>query len=291
MLEHLFYVLDINKLSNNLREVLFVFFLRTFFCLSLKVFPSHFTQQRCKDLLTPSSDLDSRLCSGPSSGGGSSRSASQSQSNPSSNSSTTQNSFGSSSVTPQSLGISTDFWDLLVKLDNMNVSRKGKASMKTVPLGGSAEAEGAQLSLETSPLGQLMNMLSHPVIRRSSLLTEKLLRLLSLISIALPDNKATEVPAAHPTPQAATSTVATSSGPTVTTQVVVSTQPVVPGPGVSVVAATPTSSSDSLTSSQTSSTTISIPTFTGIIPTGSLNLLQRKKQCFTDYNMHSISNV
>uniref|UniRef100_A0A3P8UPN2 E3 ubiquitin-protein ligase HUWE1 n=1 Tax=Cynoglossus semilaevis TaxID=244447 RepID=A0A3P8UPN2_CYNSE len=194
-----------------------------------KVFPSHFTQQRCKDLLTPSSDLDSRLCSGPSSGGGSSRSASQSQSNPSSNSSTTQNSFGSSSVTPQSLGISTDFWDLLVKLDNMNVSRKGKASMKTVPLGGSAEAEGAQLSLETSPLGQLMNMLSHPVIRRSSLLTEKLLRLLSLISIALPDNKATEVPAAHPTPQAATSTVATSSGPTVTTQVVVSTQPVVPG--------------------------------------------------------------
>uniref|UniRef100_A0A7N9B172 E3 ubiquitin-protein ligase HUWE1 n=1 Tax=Mastacembelus armatus TaxID=205130 RepID=A0A7N9B172_9TELE len=125
-----------------------------------KVFPSHFTQQRCKDLSAASSDLDSRLCSGSSG----------------------------------SLGISTDFWDLLVKLDNMNVSRKGKASMKTVPLGGSAEAEGGQFSLETSPLGQLMNMLSHPVIRRSSLLTEKLLRLLSLISIALPDNKATEVP-------------------------------------------------------------------------------------------------
>lgn len=83
----------------------------------------------------------------------------------------------------------------------MNVSRKGKASMKTVPLGASGEAEGAQLSLEASPLGQLMNMLSHPVIRRSSLLTEKLLRLLSLISIALPDNKATEVPAGHPVPQ------------------------------------------------------------------------------------------
>lgn len=82
------------------------------------------------------------------------------------------------------------------------MSRKGKASMKTVPLGASGEAEGAQLSLEASPLGQLMNMLSHPVIRRSSLLTEKLLRLLSLISIALPDNKATEVPAGHPVPQA-----------------------------------------------------------------------------------------
>uniref|UniRef100_A0A3Q3BL04 E3 ubiquitin-protein ligase HUWE1 n=1 Tax=Haplochromis burtoni TaxID=8153 RepID=A0A3Q3BL04_HAPBU len=153
-----------------------------------KVFPSHFTQQRC------------------SSGGG---------------------------------GISTDFWDLLVKLDNMNVSRKGKASMKTVPLGGSAEAEGAQFSLETSPLGQLMNMLSHPVIRRSSLLTEKLLRLLSLISIALPDNKATEVPAGHPTPQAPNPNTATSSGATasVTTQgtaAVGAMQSTVAGPGASV---------------------------------------------------------
>uniref|UniRef100_A0A3Q3W3I7 E3 ubiquitin-protein ligase HUWE1 n=1 Tax=Mola mola TaxID=94237 RepID=A0A3Q3W3I7_MOLML len=182
-----------------------------------KVFPSHFTQQRCKDLSTSASDLDSRLCSVSSGGGGGgvgSRSMPQPQSNPSSNSSNTQNSLGSTAATLQSLGISTDFWDLLVKLDNMNVSRKGKASMKTVPLGGSAEAEGAQFSLESSPLGQLMNMLSHPVIRRSSLLTEKLLRLLSLISIVLPDNKATEVPAGHPTPQAATS-VATSSGATV----------------------------------------------------------------------------
>uniref|UniRef100_A0A4W6F1L8 HECT-type E3 ubiquitin transferase n=1 Tax=Lates calcarifer TaxID=8187 RepID=A0A4W6F1L8_LATCA len=224
-----------------------------------KVFPSHFTQQRCKDLSTSSSDLDSR---------------SQSQSNPSSNASNTQNSLGSSVITPQSLGISTDFWDLLVKLDNMNVSRKGKASMKTVPLGGSAEAEGAQFSLETSPLGQLMNMLSHPVIRRSSLLTEKLLRLLSLISIALPDNKATEVPAGHPTPQAANPSTATSSGATapVTTQgaaSVGSTQPTVTGPGASVGAgAQGTSSGTSLAVSQTSSTTISIPTSTGITSTG-----------------------
>uniref|UniRef100_A0A3P8NPJ3 HECT-type E3 ubiquitin transferase n=1 Tax=Astatotilapia calliptera TaxID=8154 RepID=A0A3P8NPJ3_ASTCA len=200
-----------------------------------KVFPSHFTQQRCKDLSASSSDLDSRLCS----------------------------------------GISTDFWDLLVKLDNMNVSRKGKASMKTVPLGGSAEAEGAQFSLETSPLGQLMNMLSHPVIRRSSLLTEKLLRLLSLISIALPDNKATEVPAGHPTPQAPNPNTATSSGATasVTTQgtaAVGAMQSTVAGPGASVGAvAQGTSSGTSIATSQTSSTTISIPTSTGTISTGS----------------------
>ncbi|XP_056588306.1 E3 ubiquitin-protein ligase HUWE1 [Triplophysa dalaica] len=178
-----------------------------------KVFPSHFTQQRCKDLLSSlSSELDPRLCGSLTQiASGSLRSGSTSQSNSLanlSNPSSTHNSLSSCSGSPQSLGISTDFWDLLVKLDNMNVSRKGKASMKTVPLGGAGETEGALFSLEVSPLGQLMNMLSHPVIRRSSLLTEKLLRLLSLISIALPDNKATEVPASHPVPQAPTATPA-----------------------------------------------------------------------------------
>ncbi|XP_019114808.2 E3 ubiquitin-protein ligase HUWE1 isoform X10 [Larimichthys crocea] len=240
-----------------------------------KVFPSHFTQQRCKDLSASASDLDSRLCSVSSGGGGGGvGSRSGSQSNPSSNVSNTQNSLGSAAATLQSLGISTDFWDLLVKLDNMNVSRKGKASMKTVPLGGSAEAEGAQFSLETSPLGQLMNMLSHPVIRRSSLLTEKLLRLLSLISIALPDNKATEVPAGHPTPQAANPSVAASSGATapIATQSAVSTgstQHTAAVPGASMgAAAQGTSSGTSLAASQTSSTTISIPTSTGTTSTG-----------------------
>ena len=181
-----------------------------------QVFPSHFTQQRCKDLSTSPSDLDARLClatagaAGVLGGvlGGARSGGNNAASNVSSVPTNTPNSLGSCVITPQSLGISTDFWDLLVKLDNMNVSRKGKASMKTVPLGGGAEAEGAQFSLEASPLGQLMNMLSHPVIRRSSLLTEKLLRLLSLISIALPDNKATEVPAGHPTPQTASASTA-----------------------------------------------------------------------------------
>uniref|UniRef100_A0AAV2LYL5 E3 ubiquitin-protein ligase HUWE1 n=1 Tax=Knipowitschia caucasica TaxID=637954 RepID=A0AAV2LYL5_KNICA len=201
-----------------------------------KVFPIHFTQQRCKDL-SSSLDLDSRLCTGPGS------------------------------------GISTDFWDLLVKLDNMNVSRKGKASMKTVPLGGSAEAEGAQLSLETSPLGQLMNMLSHPVIRRSSLLTEKLLRLLSLISIALPDNKATEVPAAHPTPQAANPSVPSNPVATVpvtagTTVLPGTTQATVTLASASAAMSTQTSTAAISLAASTPSTTISIPTSTGTTVSG-----------------------
>ncbi|XP_076027964.1 E3 ubiquitin-protein ligase HUWE1 isoform X4 [Genypterus blacodes] len=249
-----------------------------------KVFPSHFTQQRCKDLSASSSDLDSRLCSAAAGVGGASRIVALTQSNPISNSST-QNSFGSSAATPQSLGISTDFWDLLVKLDNMNVSRKGKASMKTVPLGSSAEAEGAQFSLETSPLGQLMNMLSHPVIRRSSLLTEKLLRLLSLISIALPDNKATEVPAGHPTAQAANPSAANSSGvpAVVTAQGSTSafpTQATAAVPAASLgTTAQGTSSGTGLAAAQmTSSTAICIPTSTGTSSTGK----QRGFVCSTD---------
>ncbi|KAK7916204.1 hypothetical protein WMY93_011965 [Mugilogobius chulae] len=196
-----------------------------------KVFPSHFTQQRCKDL-SSSSDLDPRICTGPGLGTGQAL-----------------------SLRP-SLGISTDFWDLLVKLDNMNVSRKGKASMKTVPLGGSAEAEGAQFSLETSPLGQLMNMLSHPVIRRSSLLTEKLLRLLSLISIALPDNKATEVPAGHPrAPVPVTTATTVLAGSTQATVTVSSASAAITTQG--------STTASSLVASTTPSTTISIPTSAG----------------------------
>ncbi|XP_068104390.1 E3 ubiquitin-protein ligase HUWE1 isoform X4 [Hyperolius riggenbachi] len=153
-----------------------------------KVFPSHFTQQRTKECNTESSENKERNikvtcspCVTPASNSGASN-------------------------------ISTDFWDLLVKLDNMNVSRKGKTSVKSVPVSSGGEAESLQCSLEASPLGQLMNMLSHPVIRRSSLLTEKLLRLLSLISIALPDNKLPDsvinqsnaiTPAPAPTPATA----------------------------------------------------------------------------------------
>ncbi|XP_038603573.1 E3 ubiquitin-protein ligase HUWE1 isoform X3 [Tachyglossus aculeatus] len=147
-----------------------------------KVFPSHFTQQRTKETNCESD---------------------RERSNKQSCSPCPGQSTGS--------GISTDFWDLLVKLDNMNVSRKGKNSIKSVPVSASGEGESSQYSLEASPLGQLMNMLSHPVIRRSSLLTEKLLRLLSLISIALPENKATEAVANHGSNAAAAAAPATTT--------------------------------------------------------------------------------
>lgn len=82
----------------------------------------------------------------------------------------------------------TDFWELLVRLDSISVSRKGKGLPRTHSnAGGGSEEEQRVTSLEMSALGQLIQQLAHPVVRRSSLLTDKLLRLLALISLGLPE--------------------------------------------------------------------------------------------------------
>jgi hypothetical protein len=44
-------------------------------------------------------------------------------------------------------------------------------------------------SFTDSPFGQLIIMLSYDIVRKNSILTDKLLRLLSLISIVLADEK------------------------------------------------------------------------------------------------------
>ncbi|OBS83180.1 hypothetical protein A6R68_22836, partial [Neotoma lepida] len=196
-----------------------------------KVFPSHFTQQRTKETNCESDrERGSKQACSP-----------------------------CSSQTSSS-GICTDFWDLLVKLDNMNVSRKGKNSVKSVPVSASGEGETSLHSLEASPLGQLMNMLSHPVIRRSSLLTEKLLRLLSLISIALPENKVSEAQA-NSGSSASSTTAATSTTSTTTTTTAAAPTPTPPA------ATTPVTSAPALvaataisTITVAASTTVTTPT-------------------------------
>ncbi|XP_077604413.1 E3 ubiquitin-protein ligase HUWE1 [Crocuta crocuta] len=206
-----------------------------------KVFPSHFTQQRTKETNCESDrERGSKQACSPCS--------SQSTSS----------------------GICTDFWDLLVKLDNMNVSRKGKNSVKSVPVSAGGEGETSPYSLEASPLGQLMNMLSHPVIRRSSLLTEKLLRLLSLISIALPENKVSEAQANSGS--SASTTVATSTTSTTTTTAASSTPtppaattPVTSAPALVVATAISTiavAASTTVTTPTTATTTVSTSTTT-----------------------------
>ncbi|KAG8038907.1 hypothetical protein G9C98_003214 [Cotesia typhae] len=78
-----------------------------------------------------------------------------------------------------------DFWDMLLKLD-CSVSKKGKSVARGhLTSGFGSESEQSLTSFESSAFGQLISMLHWSVVRRSSQLTDKLLRLLSLISIGL----------------------------------------------------------------------------------------------------------
>ncbi|XP_057320129.1 E3 ubiquitin-protein ligase HUWE1-like isoform X1 [Microplitis mediator] len=78
-----------------------------------------------------------------------------------------------------------DFWDMLLRLDSC-ASKKGKSVARThFTSGFGSEPEQSLTSFESSAFGQLISMLHWSVVRRSSQLTDKLLRLLSLISIGL----------------------------------------------------------------------------------------------------------
>jgi len=86
---------------------------------------------------------------------------------------------------------STDFWNLLIKLDNAVGGKRGK-SLQRLPSGSGSNGAVSEAtnvpgssSFEVSPLGQLMMMVAHPVVRRSQLLTDRLLRLLYLVSVGL----------------------------------------------------------------------------------------------------------
>merc|ERR1719435_918798 len=83
-----------------------------------------------------------------------------------------------------------EFWETLLKLDREGwSSKKGKSVVRShSSVSIKAEEDDTALSALTfSAFGQLLGMLASPVIKRSSLLTDKLLRLLSLISLGQPD--------------------------------------------------------------------------------------------------------
>ena len=93
---------------------------------------------------------------------------------------------GENKLTPYSQHDSlTEFWDVLVRLNSATTGNsKGKAPSKMLR---DFPKSGTTTSFVTSPLGQILSMLSHPVIKQSTLLTDKLLRLLAVISISLPE--------------------------------------------------------------------------------------------------------
>ncbi|KAK6177350.1 hypothetical protein SNE40_015469 [Patella caerulea] len=119
----------------------------------------------------------------------------------------------------------TDFWDLLVRLDSA-CGKRGKGMPRTHS-NSCSEVEVLSTSYNTSPIGQLMAFLSHSVIRRSQLLTDRLLRLLGLVSIGLPESArnrssgaitmttVSTAATAIATSSATVTTTASSSGPAV----------------------------------------------------------------------------
>ncbi len=89
--------------------------------------------------------------------------------------------------------ISLDFWNILYRLNSVGPGRKGK-----LPLKSSKDIFKDEVveSFDNSPLGQLLAMLSHPVIKRNTALIDKLLRLLAIISMSLPEpSKQEDAPA------------------------------------------------------------------------------------------------
>ena len=112
-----------------------------------------------------------------------------------------------------------DFWEILVRLDNTSSGvRKGKAFQRSHAAHGSAmpTTDSPPSTFEESALGQLMTMLAHPVVKRSQQLTDRLLRLLGLVSISLPDISQAASTVASATTVATTAPVTTLANATAT---------------------------------------------------------------------------
>jgi len=78
-----------------------------------------------------------------------------------------------------STGLGPDFFEILARLETYlsNANRKARPSVK--------HSSDIETSFD-SPLARLMSFLAHPIIRRSPTLTDRLLHLLAVISIAFP---------------------------------------------------------------------------------------------------------
>lgn len=92
--------------------------------------------------------------------------------------------------------VDSDFWEILLRLDAVGLGRKGKYSINA-SLSASQEVKQEE-EFTSAPIGKLILLLSHPIISKSVQLTDKLLRLLAVVSSALPNlpasSKKTSIP-------------------------------------------------------------------------------------------------
>lgn len=78
-----------------------------------------------------------------------------------------------------------DFWEVLLRLDSVSV-KKGKNIAKSTSSTSSVEND-APITFEQSVFGQILNMLSSPVIHRNTQLTDNFLKLLSVTTSGIPE--------------------------------------------------------------------------------------------------------
>ena len=78
----------------------------------------------------------------------------------------------------------SEFWDILVCLNSSSSGLRGKGPVRTLR---EFPKEKECTSFVSSPLGQILSMLSQSVVKQSTMLTDKLLRLLAVISMSLPE--------------------------------------------------------------------------------------------------------
>lgn len=81
--------------------------------------------------------------------------------------------------------INTAFWDILVRLENLNSgksSKKGKSALKNQTSTPFNEVEPRSTTFDKSLMGHLITMLTCPLVKASTQLTDKLLHILNLAS-------------------------------------------------------------------------------------------------------------
>lgn len=142
-----------------------------------KSFPVNFLPRRSPNNSRTSDQMETSSKPGPSS---SINSSSVSQAGPSTSRSETQR---------LSKRKSTDFWNILMHLESTAQQRKLNPGNCPKMSEQRESAEPESTSFSDSPFGQLVSMLSFSIVKKSSQLTDKLLRLLSFISVGLPENK------------------------------------------------------------------------------------------------------
>lgn len=84
---------------------------------------------------------------------------------------------------------STDFWDILLRLE-MRARQNKSLNVRDNPANIARSEDFVDIEMNSfseSPFGQLISMLSFNIILKSTLLTDRLLKLLSYISVGLPD--------------------------------------------------------------------------------------------------------